>query len=75
MDEAAAFLKTSGGALRNLVLRGRLTPIRPGAHPLRFHRADLMDLQVDRLTKAEWAEIAATYAQVDAVLAGQALFM
>jgi hypothetical protein len=70
--EAAALLGVGSTGLRMLVLRGQLTPIRPGARPLLFRAADVWELQVSRLTAAERAERAELWAEVDAIRAGSA---
>jgi excisionase family DNA binding protein len=66
--EAAALLGISTATVRMLVHRGKLTPVRRGARPLRFHAADVWDLQVARLTAAELADRARLWAEVDAML-------
>lgn len=71
ITEAAAELGISPAGVRKLVQRGRITPIEPGAHPLRFHAIAVFDLQVQRRTPQERAQHDAIYAEVDAVLAGQ----
>lgn len=67
--EAAEVLGVTTAGLRKLVERGRITAIRPGAHPLTFHAADVFDLQVQRRTPAERVWHDALWARVDRVLA------
>lgn len=71
-QEAARTLGVGTGAVRMLVQRGKLTPIRRGARPLRFHAEDVVALRRDRLTAAERVEIDDMYAEADAELAPQA---
>lgn len=69
--EAAEALGITTTLLRKLVERGRITPIRPGARPLKFHVADVYDLQIARRTAAERAWHNALWAEIDRVLADQ----
>jgi len=69
--EVAHRLRLTTGAVRKLVQRGTLTPVRPGARPLRFQEADIWRLERARLTEIRRTEIRDTYAEVDAVLASQ----
>jgi hypothetical protein len=69
--EAAAVLDIGLSGLRMLVKRGKLTPIKAGAHPLEFHAVDVFDLQVARRTPREQAEINSVWSEVDATLAPQ----
>ena len=78
--EAAEALGITTSGLRTLVQKGRITPIRPGAHlglgrpELTFHAKDVYDLQVQRRTKAEVAWQEALWAAVDqVVVAGHTL--
>lgn len=70
-SEAADVLGISTGGMRMLVARQTLRPIRPGAHPLRFHALDVYELQVRRRTVRERAEHEALWAEVDTLLASQ----
>jgi hypothetical protein len=70
--EAAAVLGIGTTGLRDLVHRGRLAPITPGARPLTFHAADVYDLQVARRSAAERAWQEALWTEVDLVVAGHA---
>lgn len=58
--------------LRQLVHRGKLAPITPGARPLEFEAAAVYDLQVARRTPAQVAWQEALWATVDQVVAGHA---
>lgn len=69
--EAALALGVGTGGVRMLVQRDKLTPIRRGARPLRFHAQDVVALRRDRLTSAERTEIDDMYAEADAELASQ----
>lgn len=53
--EAAAILGLTTSGLRNLVLRDKLAPVRPGAHPLRFMREAVIELEWTRRSPAEKA--------------------
>lgn len=57
--------------VRMLVARGKLRPVRRGARPLRFLRADVVELQRARRDEAWNAEVDDTYAEYDAELASQ----
>ena len=59
--EAADILDTSEANVRQLVHRGRLRPVRPGAKPLRFMEAHVLDVRWERRPAAEqeWLRVAA----------------
>jgi len=69
--QVARRLGVGTGAVRMLVLRGALIPVRPAAKPLRFHESDIWRLERARLTPAEQTAVSDTYAEVDVVLASQ----
>jgi len=64
-SEAAAELGITPFGVRKLVERGRLAPIAPGAHPMRFRLLDVADAQEQQMTKA----MRATLDKLAAVLA------
>jgi hypothetical protein len=66
--EAAAVLDVTTNGLRDLVYRGRLTPIVPGARPLEFHAKGVYDLQVERRTAAQRAAHDALWEEYDRAL-------
>lgn len=51
--EVAEELGVSPFAIRKMVERGDLTPLVPGARPLRFSLLDVADVQIKRRSKAE----------------------
>jgi len=59
--EAAAVLGLGPSGMRMLVLRGKLTPLKRGAHPLRFPADDVWRLEAARRGAAEMGEIQAAH--------------
>lgn len=63
-DEAAAMLGITPAGVRRMVLRGTLTPVRPGAKPLQFDETQVWALQRTRMTpevRSRLAELAALW--------------
>jgi excisionase family DNA binding protein len=53
--EAAEILGLTTSSIRALVRRGKMAPVRPGAHPLRFMREAVIELEWTRRSPAEKA--------------------
>lgn len=64
--EAAEILGLSTSGLRTLVARDRLAPVRPGAHPLRFTREAVVELEFRRRSAARRAAHARAVARMSA---------
>jgi hypothetical protein len=67
--EVAAILEISEAAVRKLVQRRRLAPVRRGARPLKFRALDVEKMRAERENEARQAEVASLYAEVDALTA------
>ena len=62
--EAAAILGLTTSGIRTLVERGKMAPVRPGAHPLRFVREVVIELEWARRSPAVKARNAETAARL-----------
>ncbi len=56
-DEAAEHLGLTPSAVRQMVVRGELVPLRRGAKPLRFNLLDVAEAAVRRLSADEHARL------------------
>jgi excisionase family DNA binding protein len=72
--EVATALGIGEPAVRKLVQRGRLAPLRPGARPLRFHEAAvaaLLPTSWRRQQRTNRSQVDDAWAEIDGLVAAQ----
>lgn len=52
-EEAARILGVTPGMVRQLVMKGKLHPLKPKARPLRFRKSEILELEMSRRPQSE----------------------